>query len=219
MFIYFDDYDPTCYWIADRLSNTLKGSAPSSFDSTIHDRFFFTQIRDSDSLKGNGNCACISPFIVDSTSQSIVKPSWWMPVNNFTTLGETHVRRPKGLQVTNSLVIHASMYALADKYGVHKLVLEAQMKFGDTLRDHWASEDFVDAVAIAYRSTPDTNRGLRDEVVKAFKTYLDFDVADVPGIEEKLHEFDNLTFTVLKQWSKRGQKAKLETGFKVQGCD
>jgi hypothetical protein len=104
------------------------------------------------------------------------------------------------VEIANPLTIHATMYALGDKYQVAGLCALAKMKFEACLSEHVQSEDFITAVQIAYSSTPDTNRGLRDAVVNAFRTEFKTDIKQMPGAEAKLDCIDELSFLLIKSW-------------------
>jgi hypothetical protein len=104
------------------------------------------------------------------------------------------------VEIANPLTIHATMYALGDKYQVAGLCALAKMKFEACLSEHAQSEDFITAVQIAYSSTPDTNRGLRDAVVNAFRTEFKTDIKQMPGAEAKLDCIDELSFLLIKSW-------------------
>jgi len=80
------------------------------------------------------------------------------------------------IEVANPLTIHAKMYALGDKYQVEGLCDLAKRKFETCLSEHAHSEDFIEAVQIAYSTTPDSNRGLRDAVISAFRTEFKTDI-------------------------------------------
>lgn len=113
----------------------------------------------------------------------------------------TAVEKPQtAAEVTNPLTIHATMYALADKYQVSGLGQIAKDKFESCLFHHIHSEDFVSAVQIVYTSTPDSNRGLRDLVIKAFLDHFHVDVLKIPGLEAKLDTIDELSIQLIKSW-------------------
>jgi len=107
------------------------------------------------------------------------------------------------MQVAEPLTIHAAMYALADKYQVTGLGEVAKGKFEKTLHHHYNSEDFVNAVEIAYTSTPESNRGLRDAVLKAFLVCFQVNVTEIPGFEAKLETIDQLSLLLIKSWPKK----------------
>lgn len=64
-------------------------------------------------------------------------------------------------------VLHAKMYALADKYGLDKgLKALCKTKFQAEAEAGWKNETFVDACILVFTSTPESDRGLRDVVVE-----------------------------------------------------
>jgi len=69
------------------------------------------------------------------------------------------------------LVMHAKMYAVAEKYGINGLKTLAQLKFETLVAEHWNSYDFLDSVAEIYTSTVDTDRGLRNVVIHIFRSH------------------------------------------------
>jgi hypothetical protein len=109
-------------------------------------------------------------------------------------------KAPNTVEVENPLTIHATMYALGDKYQVDGLSQLAREKFESCLHHHAHSEDFITAVQLAYSSTPDTNRGLRDVVLSAFRTQFNIDITKMPGAEAKLDTIDELSFLLIKAW-------------------
>ncbi|KAF2464243.1 uncharacterized protein BDR25DRAFT_242779, partial [Lindgomyces ingoldianus] len=199
-FFYLGDYDPTSCFNITNLTKVPKGCGIATYDTVIHNRYLRHDQPANKSIHDNSGCACISPDPCRNAQQDIVRPKW-APMDAVPWLREfylTHIA-----QVTNPLLIHASMYAMADRYGIPKLTAWSKKKFADTIHDHWDSKDFIDAVVHIYDSTPDTDRGLRDEVVKALKKYCGFDVAKVPGFEARLLYFNDLTLTMLKEWPKQ----------------
>lgn len=99
----------------------------------------------------------------------------------------------------NPLSIHAMMYTIGDKYGVVGLCEAARRKFALTLysREHLGGDDFIDAVAIAYSTTPDSNRGIRDEVVNCFEREYHVKLEKYPEIEANLAEFNTVSMKIL----------------------
>jgi hypothetical protein len=100
------------------------------------------------------------------------------------------------------------MHALADKYHVNGLGEVAKAKFEVCLRHHVNSQDFVTAVQLAYSSTPESNRGLRDAVVNAFLVHFQVKITEVPGLEAKLDTIDELSFLLMKSWPHKTEKSK-----------
>ena len=68
-------------------------------------------------------------------------------------------------QASTELNIHAQIYALADKYGIHDLKDLAREKFADAASNAWDDSGFPLAVQTVYSSTPEGDDGLRDVVV------------------------------------------------------
>lgn len=66
----------------------------------------------------------------------------------------------------STMVFNAQVYSLADKYVVPALKYHAREKFRTAISSGWALDDFPLAVAEAYSSTLETDRGLRDVIVK-----------------------------------------------------
>jgi hypothetical protein len=145
------------------------------------------------SLEGSEySCACLAP---NTTQLDQPKSETWRG------LIDPALEKPgNSIEVNNPLTIHATMYALADKYHVDGLSDVAKAKFESCLYHHVNSEDFVTAVQIAYSSTPDSNRGLRDAVVNAFLVHFQVKIKEVPGLEAKLDTIDELSFLLIKSW-------------------
>ncbi|KAK7214707.1 hypothetical protein V2G26_002710 [Clonostachys chloroleuca] len=70
------------------------------------------------------------------------------------------------------LVLHAQVYALAEKYNISGLKALAATKFKCEVDSHWHSEDFMLALKEVYNSTVDHDRVLRDIVVQAVSGHL-----------------------------------------------
>jgi len=68
------------------------------------------------------------------------------------------------------LITHAKVYALAEKYGINGLKALAKRKFSSQVKEHLSSEEFSLAMQEVYESTVDSDRGLRDVVIQAFRT-------------------------------------------------
>lgn len=69
------------------------------------------------------------------------------------------------------LLLHTQVYALAEKYDIPSLKSLARQKFETAMACHYDSPEFPDAIEDAYCSTIDTDRGLRDIVIEAFRNY------------------------------------------------
>lgn len=206
-FLYKDDYEPTSIRCLESLKD-FNGSAVSEDPALIyHNIFSVASWRAADpfgiSIPDNMACACFAQTTAENVAAQVSQPKVWVPptlLNNTSVLA----RLENAYQIKNPLTIHATMYALADKYFVEPLAIRAKEKFTSSLADHWDSEDFIAAVQIVYRSTPDRNRLLRDVVFQAFQDYFKVNVSEIPGAEEKLANIDELSFLLMKSWSGRG---------------
>ncbi|KAJ9654151.1 hypothetical protein H2198_006770 [Neophaeococcomyces mojaviensis] len=64
------------------------------------------------------------------------------------------------------LTVNAKMYALADKFDIQDLKLLARDKFESATTQDWESMAFVRAAKLVFESTPLSDHGLRDIVIK-----------------------------------------------------
>ncbi|KAL1310724.1 hypothetical protein AAFC00_000979 [Neodothiora populina] len=71
----------------------------------------------------------------------------------------------------SNLLTHIRVYALAEKYGVSALKDLAKRKFECQMACFYDSPEFADAVEEVYCSTIDSDRGLRDVVLQAFRSH------------------------------------------------
>jgi len=69
------------------------------------------------------------------------------------------------------LLLHTRVYALAEKYDIPSLKQLARSKFEMAMACHYDSPDFAEAIEEVYCSTIDSDRGLRDIVLEAFKSH------------------------------------------------
>ena len=69
------------------------------------------------------------------------------------------------------LLLHTRVYALAEKYDIPALKSLARRKFEMAMACFYDSPEFADAVEEVYYSTIDTDRGLRDIVLQAFRSH------------------------------------------------
>lgn len=69
------------------------------------------------------------------------------------------------------LVLHARIYAVAEKYMVDGLKAVAMEKFEKATASGWNKHDFLEAARETYTSTIDSDKGLRDIVVKVFHAH------------------------------------------------
>ncbi|KAF1988781.1 hypothetical protein K402DRAFT_19785 [Aulographum hederae CBS 113979] len=69
------------------------------------------------------------------------------------------------------LIVHAKVYAIAEKYGIVGLKTLARAKFSSQLSVHYNGHELPDALAEVYDGTVDSDRGLRDLVVQVFRAH------------------------------------------------
>ena len=69
------------------------------------------------------------------------------------------------------LVLHARVYALAEKYDIAPLRRLAREKFRTAMTRYHDSPELTEAIKEVYCSTIDSSRGLRNVVLEAFKRY------------------------------------------------
>ncbi|KAK2616715.1 hypothetical protein QQS21_000327 [Conoideocrella luteorostrata] len=65
----------------------------------------------------------------------------------------------------SSMIYDAQVYQAADKYDVPGLKKLAQKKFKSAISTGWSSDDFPEAINVAYDSTPPADKGLRDLII------------------------------------------------------
>jgi hypothetical protein len=192
-YLYLGDYDPCDGLDISRYNNLPQHVSTVTLPEAHHPRYrkgtFGSFSFSSD------HCACLAPNTKNQTQPArrmapSSLPSDYKPVEKATNT----------VEVENPLTIHATMYALGDKYQVDGLSQLAKEKFESCLHHHAHSEDFITAVQLAYSSTPDTNRGLRDVVLGAFRTQFNIDITKMPGAEAKLDTIDELSFLLIKAW-------------------
>lgn len=97
---------------------------------------------------------------------------------------------------TSELNVHAQMYALADKYGIHDLKDLARDKFAEAASNDWQGKDFPIAVHTVYASTPESDYGLRNVVVNTLSQHRE--LLEKPEVETLVKEVNGLAFGLLK---------------------
>ncbi|KAJ6186954.1 hypothetical protein N7519_001862 [Penicillium mononematosum] len=63
------------------------------------------------------------------------------------------------------LLFNVKVHAIADKFEVEYLKIQAKLTFVTLAQDYWNSDEFLTAAFEAYTTTPKSDRGLRDVVV------------------------------------------------------
>lgn len=196
-YLYLGDYDPTDD-IGIAAFEQLKQYEPNAAAAPAHHprRGVFG------SSEPHDQCACLA-LNLKNIEQAAMKVEQQKKASQYVS----HRKPDNSIEVTNPLTIHAGMYALADKYQVKGLGRLAKTKFRESLDHHVDSEDFIAAVQLTYSNTPETNRGLRDDIVQAFRMYFKVDITELPGLEPKLDTIDELSFLLLKSWPRKMESA------------
>ncbi|CAI7623425.1 unnamed protein product [Penicillium crustosum] len=63
------------------------------------------------------------------------------------------------------LLFNVQVYAIANRFEVEYLKIQAKLTFVTLAQDHWDTDEFLTAAFEAYETTPQADRGLRDVVV------------------------------------------------------
>lgn len=73
--------------------------------------------------------------------------------------------RSNDQEQVSPMLFDVRVYGIAEKYGVSALKVRAKEKFEAVVKKWWHLDDFSHSVVEIYRSTPSTDRGLRDIAV------------------------------------------------------
>ena len=197
-YLYLANYDPCDEEYMPSFSTIKQHASTTPVASAHHSRY-----RKSGPCARPDQCACLATN-TQNVKQSVLVPTEQKRPSDYSVVEKS----ASVVEVANPLTIHATMYALGDKYQVDGLSDLAKKKFESCLHHHASSEDFLTAVQVAYSMTPDTNRGLRDVVVKAFLTHFQVDLAGIPDIEAKLATIDELSLLLIKAWPVKTEPSK-----------
>lgn len=74
-------------------------------------------------------------------------------------------------EAESHLLLHTRVYALAEKYDIPSLKPLAKKKFETAMACYYDSPEFANAIEEVYDSTVDSDRGLRDIVLQAFRMH------------------------------------------------
>ena len=94
------------------------------------------------------------------------------------------------------LVLHTRVYALAEKYDIPSLKQLARSKFEMAMACYYDSPNFAEAIEEVYCSTIDSDRGLRDIVLEAFKSHPQ--LASTQDVYNVIKETPSLAFELFK---------------------
>ena len=94
------------------------------------------------------------------------------------------------------LLLHTRVYALAEKYDIPSLKQLAKRKFEMSMACYYDSPEFTDAIEEVYCTTIDSDRGLRDIVLEAFKSHPQ--LANTQDVFTVIKETPSLAFELFK---------------------
>ncbi|GKT52608.1 uncharacterized protein ColSpa_12789 [Colletotrichum spaethianum] len=103
----------------------------------------------------------------------------------------------------SDILLHAKAYAIAEKYAIDDLKSLARTKFETTAQRSWDTDDFLDAIDEAYTSTLDSDRGLRDIVLKVFAEHKE--LLDREQVKVLLRKLGSLTYDLVMYYHQKGK--------------
>jgi hypothetical protein len=95
------------------------------------------------------------------------------------------------------LCLHASIYALGEKYGIAGLKEASLQKFEDSAEISWKTDAFYEATKIVFTSTADHDKGLRTVILRLLSLHRR-EVAGNPQMERVIREIDGLAYDLWK---------------------
>ncbi|KAI6810336.1 hypothetical protein KC332_g11238 [Hortaea werneckii] len=104
-------------------------------------------------------------------------------------------------------IMHAKVYALGCKYQIPSLQRASLKKFEVAAALAWATDEFMHAVHLIYSTTPDSDKGLRDVAARVILEHDD-ELCNKPAMEAVIRSFDGLSYSLMKEQTKRPKKSK-----------
>jgi len=102
-------------------------------------------------------------------------------------------------QPQHNLLIHARVYALAEKYDIEGLRDLAASKFARQMQRHCESSEFATTLAEVYASSLNSTRGLRDVCLQMFRQHRE--LIRTECVEEAVREIPDLAWELLRlEW-------------------
>ncbi|KAK3634619.1 hypothetical protein LTR56_015199 [Elasticomyces elasticus] len=105
-------------------------------------------------------------------------------------------KKDKGRRSRGNIIMHARVFAAAEKYKVPALRELSASKFADAAEISWDHTQFAEAARIVYSTTPDHVRELRDTVVKTVHDHRE--LLDKLSIENAVKDIAALNFELLR---------------------
>lgn len=94
------------------------------------------------------------------------------------------------------LLFNVKVYAIADKFEVEYLKIQAKLTFVTLAQDYWNSDEFLTATFEAYTTTPKLDRGLRDVVVAVCQKHRK-ELRERKGFEKLVEETPGLATDIV----------------------
>jgi hypothetical protein len=93
--------------------------------------------------------------------------------------------------------LHASIYALGEKYGIAGLKEASLQKFEHSAEVSWKTDAFCKAIKIVFTSTADHDKGLRNVVLRLLSLHRREMAGDLQ-MEQVIREIDGLAYDLWK---------------------
>ena len=94
------------------------------------------------------------------------------------------------------LLVHTQVYAVAEKYDIQPLKDLACQKFEIAMACYYDSPELADAIEEVYNSTVDSDRGLRNIIIQAFRSHPS--LANTGDVYEVISRTPTLAFELWK---------------------
>ena len=122
----------------------------------------------------------------------------------------------------SELHTHTKMYAIGDEYDIKDLKEEALRKFEQAVDAKFGESDelttILQVVPAIYKTTPDSDRGLRDLVVTFGAQHLKR-MKDLPELEDVVTQVPKFMVEVLPRYFSRPQHEKRPNSQYCRKCD
>lgn len=122
---------------------------------------------------------------------------------------------------SSPMVFNVKVYSIADKYDVPALKSQAKQKFETAVETCWDMDDFPDAIAQVYHSTPSTDRGLREVISGAACEHVN-ELLLKQGFRDVLEEtvgFASDIAQLLAKRQKQNQGQSQRQRYRCPGCN
>jgi hypothetical protein len=114
-----------------------------------------------------------------------------------------------------ALVSSVRVYAIADKYDIQPLKELAKERFCNWAEDNWDHENFSDIVRELFESTPNSDRGLRDFVIRIVATHADL-LSQKDKFRQVIEDFGDLGLGLSCQLLKIHSEEKSGLGSRIE---